>query len=126
MRKILRQSLPMKDQAAKLLLFTIAVTSSCTPALHLHEGDQFQLPYASSASPQATNLDALSPSEKIVVKRCGNTAHDYNDMQNLKPVFDQLIRDAEEKSNATILKDVVITVKKSKCVELSAIPLKTL
>ena len=57
------------------------------------------------------------------MERCGDTTRDYNDMQNIKPVFNRLIRDAEEKSGATILKNVVITVKKSKCVELETVPL---
>lgn len=103
-----------------LLTLTLA---ACTPALHLHEGDQFSMPYAGSMLPRAVELATLSPEKEVVVRRCGDTSREYDDMQNVKPIFDRLISDAEIKSSALLLKDVLIKVTNSKCVELHAIPL---
>lgn len=105
-------------QATALFVF-----NSCTPALHLHVGDHFAMPYVASSFSGSVDWNKLSEGQKIVVQRCGDPRRDYSDMERIKPLFDRLIVDAEAKSNAVLLKDAVVTVKESKCMQLQAIPL---
>ena len=100
---------------------------SCTPALHLHEGDRFYFPYV-SATPipkndkgAAVDLSQLTHGKKVSIDKCGDSRHQYNNMGELKPIFDMLFADAQIQSGAVLLKSASITVKPLNCVELEAI-----
>ncbi len=102
---------------------------SCTPALHLHEGDRFYFSYV-SATPVPKNdkgndidLSQLTPGKNVSIKKCGDSRHQYNNMGELKPIFDKLISEAQRQSGAVLLKEASITVKALNCVELEAIAL---
>ncbi|MCX6119739.1 MAG: hypothetical protein NT027_19560 [Proteobacteria bacterium] len=100
---------------------------SCTPALHLHEGDRFYFPYV-SATPipkndkgAAVDLSQLTLGKKVSIDKCGDSSHQYNNMGELKPIFDKLITEAQMQSGAILLKEASITVKPLNCVGLEAL-----